>query len=1347
MRKRLQRAAFLLAACLACYAQAFTASSGEIKTGEWNTRIIDLIDKAEKENIPLVMVGSAAGCVRCMAFESGILPNAKFQAWVKNSPYLFCWAYAGGGWFTTKELRAFTAITGDGGTPVVSGYWKKKDGTVVGGKSVTFVGYGLPVEYYMNFWDKLFAGYDPNVTDQWDPADDTKAGATTLTPAATENTTSIHYLSAEASTPDKEDWFKMPVEAGKRYRLSLNLSTYENVAAKIDVELPGGEKKTFDLAQDLDADAPFIFEAAASGDVYVRFYYSGTKGKSSYKLAYREFEAVDFSFAAAAVTVKENDGKAELTVNRKGRLTDAVTVHVATADGTAVAGTNYTALDADVTIPADKESQTVSINIADIPGSQGATQFTVALTNPEDTNTTFTCTVSIEDLDIPTDAHDPADDTAAGAVAFDITDETQSVAGLEQAKRVVSGQDATDWYAFNTAKKGSVYQVKVPAGSYSKRPASDAGDPEVVFSYGADGAAFETTTLSKLETEPFRFTATEDAPIYVKVSNGQTGQTVYTYDLAWQEWVLPIVSFTKGGANEMTSAAAAAKTERVELTRTKNLEEAITVRVAVSGVEGRVNAVTNDVTFAAGAATAQFNVSLMADGGMWRPDQMLMLTILDEEQDQLVHNAEGAVHAQVVVLKTEMAEFDADDGVANANASVANPTELTVGKKPATRADLTLNGSDKADWYKFSCEAGTEYVFELVDLKPETAEASEDAVPQLPLEVQVYLPGQSTPVVIGLQDCVGAPYHFTNTTANAANVLIGVMKTADEPPSISYGLKYREWVPATIGLVTDAIEVSELASSVRVGVKCDMDVPLPSSVRVITEDGTATAGEDYVALDATLSWDESSPNSSVKYAVVNLKKLVAEYEGEKDDFKVKLDFSASDAIEGDIVEATVTIVEADAGAVGLFAIGGFAASEEKEVVFPYQAKAIAVTAGQVLPVKLVRTAGNAGKVTATLTWKDGSAEPVQAVFEDLETEKWVLLTMPQTEGAYVARQAKSVTLTTDNKAAKTKNATLNLQIEDSDKTLAGYAADRTNLPFSSSGNAWFESAEGVLRTKALAAKQAAQMTATVKGAGVLSFTVAQTGAGELTVKAGSKVLEQSIDGNKVTVSIPSGTQRVAIIFAATAADAWMSVDDIVFTPDASFFRTGSFYGQAVLNGETGALSATVSAAGRLSGRVALPGNVVWTLTAAKLVDGASSEVVLRRGRDSAKGEVEIDETGLMAIAVSGDGAELDATAARNGWSDRPLTGAFADNADLLGLTLVWNDAEMGDELTFRIAATGSTRVTGRVAGATVSSSVMPFRTEEGAVKLVLVAGKVEKAAVFAFKKDEGSGEWSVSRED
>ena len=28
-----------------------------------------------------------------------------------------------------------------------------------------------------------------------------------------------------------------------------------------------------------------------------------------------------------------------------------------------------------------------------------------------------------------------------------------------------------------------------------------------------------------------------------------------------------------------------------------------------------------------------------------------------------------------------------------------------------------------------------------------------------------------TPVVIGLQDCVGAPYHFTNTTANAANVL------------------------------------------------------------------------------------------------------------------------------------------------------------------------------------------------------------------------------------------------------------------------------------------------------------------------------------------------------------------------------------------------------------------------------------------------------------------------------------------------------------------------------------------------------------------------------------------------
>ena len=106
------------------------------------------------------------------------------------------------------------------------------------------------------------------------------------------------------------------------------------------------------------------------------------------------------------------------------------------------------------------------------------------------------------------------------------------------------------------------------------------------------------------------------------------------------------------------------------------------------------------------------------------------------------------------------------------------------------------------------------------------------------------------------------------------------------------------------------VKVLTMASSVRIPVQCDMEVPLPVAIAVTTEDGTAKAGEDYVALDTTLEWWETSPTSSVQYATVDLKKLSAKYEGEFETFKVLLDFSESDAIEGEITEMTVKILEA-----------------------------------------------------------------------------------------------------------------------------------------------------------------------------------------------------------------------------------------------------------------------------------------------------------------------------------------------------------------------------------------------------------------------------------------------------
>ncbi len=1320
----------LLVASPLLFAAGYYVSDGETKIGEWNSNITQTISKGEADNIPIVMVGTAFGCSKCGTFKGSILANEKFKEWVANSPYYFLHAYSPSGWWTTPELKAFINIVGNGGLPRVSGYWKKKDGTIIGGQSVTISG-GHDVAYYINFWDKLFKDYDPNVNDQWDPTDDTQDGATDLgTPASTATITDYHYMNATDEKPDKEDWFKLNLAAGKRYSLYQEISTYENIAPIVEVLDPASNViRTMSADTEMFIDSPCVFTAETNGTYFVRFYYEGGKGRASYKLAYREFEEVTFGFKQSDVSVKENAKSSVLTLTRSGRLTDSVKTLVSTADDSAIAGINYTALtDVEVTFAVQATEATVSVPITDIPGNQGNTSFTVICVNPEDGTTNDTCTVTIEDLDIPTDAKDPDDDARDGATNFTILDQTSSVKGEEGASRVVSGLDAADWYVFSSLEDGKAYQIKVPAGAYTKRPASAESDPQVQLFLGDATEPFYTSTLKSLMDTPYRFTAEGSGDLVVLVTNTVADATVFTYDLAWQEWVLPVVSFTNGEGT-VVSAADGNKSVSVTLKRTKNLEEAISVDVVVAGNADRVQIGTNSVAFVAGSDTATLTLQLAADGGMWSADETVTLTLMD---DANVHqNDEGAIHVQTLALKTELAEFDADDGAGNTNANAANATAIPVSKRPTTRSGLTLNGSDKADWYSFDVESDVEYVFELVDLLPETEEG-------LPLQVEVMLPGESSPTNLTLEDCFGQPYHFT--PESSGKVAIGVMKTADEPASIKYALKYREWVPATIGFATNAIEASEFAASVRIPVQCDMEVSLPVTVAVKTRDGTARAGEDYIALDTTLSWDEHSPSSSVKYATVNLKKLIAEYEGAFEEFEVYLDFAESEGLPGDCTNLTVKVLEADVGSVGTFAIAGYS-FDGGETVKPYQAKQISVTAGDKMKVKVVRTGGNAGEVGVTLTWKDGTT--AKGKMGDLETEIWIDAYVPSSDGQYVARQAQSLVLTTDVKNAKTKNATLNFSIADSDTTLQVYSADKTNIPATSSGNAWYVGADGVLRTKtSVKASEVMSMTATLKGPGTLSFKKIQTGSGTVAVSAGSTALGLTEQEGVVTAQIPAGTQRITIKFTAADAGAFLAIDEFTFAPDESVFCVGTFYGDVALNNQLrGLATLTAAASGRVSGKFTMPSNQIWTVTG-KLVDGTANDVVVRRARvvlDNST--IQIANQGeLDAAAGAGTETEFDVVGSRSGWSDRPLVGAYADGAGLLGQTLEYADDD--GALTFKVGANGNTQVAGTYCGKRISASVVPF-ARDGKLWAVLVNSALPNGILFKFVCDEGV--WSAAK--
>ena len=71
------------------------------------------------------------------------------------------------------------------------------------------------------------------------------------------------------------------------------------------------------------------------------------------------------AFAVERVTVNENAGEASIQVVRSGGYQGAVSVAVATAGGTAVAGVNYTPINQVLNFAAGQDSQTITIPVKD----------------------------------------------------------------------------------------------------------------------------------------------------------------------------------------------------------------------------------------------------------------------------------------------------------------------------------------------------------------------------------------------------------------------------------------------------------------------------------------------------------------------------------------------------------------------------------------------------------------------------------------------------------------------------------------------------------------------------------------------------------------------------------------------------------------------------------------------------------------------------------------------------------------------------------------------------------------------------------------------------------------------
>jgi hypothetical protein len=109
---------------------------------------------------------------------------------------------------------------------------------------------------------------------------------------------------------------------------------------------------------------------------------------------------VAFSDATFSATEDAVGGVLNVTVSRTGDTTIATTVTVSTTDGSALAGTDYTALtNQNVTFNAGETSKTVPVSVVNRAGTQGDRDFTIALGGATGGTTigtqgTATCTIS-----------------------------------------------------------------------------------------------------------------------------------------------------------------------------------------------------------------------------------------------------------------------------------------------------------------------------------------------------------------------------------------------------------------------------------------------------------------------------------------------------------------------------------------------------------------------------------------------------------------------------------------------------------------------------------------------------------------------------------------------------------------------------------------------------------------------------------------------------------------------------------------------------------------------------------------------------------------------------------------
>jgi len=511
------------------------------------------------------------------------------------------------------------------------------------------------------------------------------------------------------------------------------------------------------------------------------------------------------SFSVSTATVIEgNTGTTtiDFTVTLSEVLTEAITVDYYTSDGSASAGTDYTAIPATtVVIPAGSTTATVSLTVA------GDTLF--------ETDETV-------NLHVSSSSHpDVGAATAIGTITNDDTAPSLSIAGaavtegnvgttnlaLAVTLSAVSGAETTVDYvtANGTASAGSDYNV-ITAATLTIPAGSTTGTVNI--------AVFGDTTFETDET----MTVILSNPVNATLGTATATGTITNDD------VIPSLSIAAASVAEGNAG-----TTNLDFTVSLSAASSQNISVGYTTANGTATAgsdytaiTTTTLNIPAGSTTGTITVAVSGDA-TFEADETMTVTLSN------VVNATIATAAATGTITND----DTAPSLSMVNVSVvegnAGPTNLVF-----TVTQSAVSGINTSVDYTTSngtATAGSDYTATTTTTLTIPAGATTGAITVIVSGDTLFEADETMAVTLS---------NPTNATIGTATAT-GTMSNDDTAPSVSI---------ANVSVVEGNAGTTDMIFTITLNAVSGVD----ATVDITSSDGTATAGSDYTAASGTINF-------------------------------------------------------------------------------------------------------------------------------------------------------------------------------------------------------------------------------------------------------------------------------------------------------------------------------------------------------------------------------------------------------------------------------------------------------------------------------------------------------------